>query len=227
MKKLIFTFLPLVAAVLFATSCSKDDNDNNEVAQDKTVSVTFTANVGESSGLSKITVARGKDKDGNEKGFAFTWEGNETINVFGPGNPTVKETTLDKENNKLTIVVEGLHANWTSVYFAVGDNDPNLTLQSPVFYVGSIADLGRVQRTATVTKDNIAADFTFDFPYAVVYNSSATNAHNLLYKTENATRYINIEPGKVCLVVAGVLIGKSMSDITTVTEAGKSYVLKD
>jgi len=223
MKKLIFTFLPLVAAVLFATtSCNKDDNDNNEVAQDKTVSVTFTANVGESSGLSKITVARGKDGDDNEKGFVFTWKGDETIEVSCEGgNPTVKKKTLDKD--KLTIEVEGLPANWTSVTFTVGSTELSGIVSGNDL---SVADLGEVKRTATVKKEKIA-DFTFDFPYAVVYNSS-TNSKTFYYKNGEDKGMVEVAAGKVRLVTENTEISKreDLSGSKQV-EAAKSYVLKD
>jgi hypothetical protein len=218
MKKLIFTFLPLVAAVLFATtSCNKDDNDNNEVAQDKTVSVTFTANVGESSGLSKITVDRG------EKGFTCTWEGEEEIKVSCEGgNPTVKKTTLDKD--KLTIEVEGLPANWTSVTFTVGSTELSGNVSENNL---SFADLGGVKRTATVPKEDIA-DFTFDFPYAVVYNSSSTNPHTFYYKNGEDEGMVEVAAGKVRLVTENTEISKSQDFANSKNvEAGKSYVLKD
>lgn len=44
MKNILFNMLPLLAAVLFATSCSKDDGSDNTVVPDTTTSVTTASN---------------------------------------------------------------------------------------------------------------------------------------------------------------------------------------
>jgi len=214
MKKLIFTFLPLVAAVLFATtSCNKDDGDNEEVAQNKTVTVTFTASVGESAGLSKITSGRGAN------GFTFSWNDSETITA-SIGNVTKTEK---KDNSNLEITVEGLPENWASVVFTVGETE--LGAGDVIMNDLSDTDLGNVKRTATASKndDGTISGCVFLFPYAVVYNSASTTQQ--FYYGDPATE-VTVAGGKVCLVAAGTLIGKSAEAVTTETIPATSYVLK-
>ena len=77
MKKILLRVMPLAAAIVFATSCSKDkDEVKPEDVTPKESSVTMTFKVGSSAGLSKI----GLIEDNGDFGVALKFDGNEVIN---------------------------------------------------------------------------------------------------------------------------------------------------
>lgn len=89
MKKM-FKTLPLVAAILFATSCSKDDN--NEVAEPAAKTVTVKMTVGyNSQSLSKVRVTGPSES----KMYTQTFEVDDVIEFSGDATGTV---TLEDAN---------------------------------------------------------------------------------------------------------------------------------
>ena len=92
MKKVFLRILPLAAAVLLATSCSKDENNDNAVVNDgqetvitkeKTVTVSGTAS--KKAGLSKISCADGTN---------LTFDGGEIISISGDEGNIHGDATL-------------------------------------------------------------------------------------------------------------------------------------
>ena len=82
MKKTFLRILPLMAAVLLASSCGKDDDNsvnpvvnNNEteqhptetVAENEYVTIPFSVGIAANEGLSKITCESYTDKEGHKK----------------------------------------------------------------------------------------------------------------------------------------------------------------
>ena len=100
MKKTFLRILPLAVAVLFATSCSKDENNDNNVVnngqenvvvKEKTVSVSGSVNV--KSGISKLATSNGTD---------ITFDGTEVID-FSDEEGKIHGSTTVAANGSFTV----------------------------------------------------------------------------------------------------------------------------
>ena len=97
MKRTFLRILPLAVAVLLATSCSKDENSDNNIVvngsqeivvnQEKCISVTGA--VDKKSSVSKLSC----------DGTNFSFDGGETIKFSGEGGKIHGETTVDADGN--------------------------------------------------------------------------------------------------------------------------------
>ena len=108
MKKILFKVLPIAAAIVLATSCSKDNDDSNnvinpenntptpEVVTPKTSSVTMSFKVNTSAGLSKIGIA----EDNGNLGVSPKFDGDEKIEFADAGNHVTGSVTLTAANLK-------------------------------------------------------------------------------------------------------------------------------
>ena len=97
MKKILLRVMPLAAAIVFATSCSKDkDEVKPEDVTPKESSVTMTFKVGSSAGLSKI----GLIEDNGDFGVALKFDGNEVINFTDADGLVTGSVTLTSSNLK-------------------------------------------------------------------------------------------------------------------------------
>ncbi len=97
MKKILLKVMPLAAAIVFATSCSKDkDEVKPEDVTPKESSVTMTFKVGSSAGLSKI----GLIEDNGDFGVALKFDGNEVINFSDDEGRVTGSVTLTSSNLK-------------------------------------------------------------------------------------------------------------------------------
>lgn len=97
MKKILLRVMPLAAAIVFATSCSKDkDEVKPEDVTPKESSVTMTFKVGSSAGLSKI----GLIEDNGDFGVALKFDGNEVINFTDAEGRVTGSVTLTSSNLK-------------------------------------------------------------------------------------------------------------------------------
>ncbi|MBO7463571.1 MAG: hypothetical protein J6T96_13335 [Bacteroidales bacterium] len=106
MKKILFKVLPIAAAIVLATSCSKDNEDSNnvinpenntptpEVVTPKTSSVTMSFKVNTSAGLSKIGIA----EDNGNLGVSPKFDGDEVINFADENNLVTGSVTLTSAN---------------------------------------------------------------------------------------------------------------------------------
>lgn len=106
MKKILFKVLPIAAAIVLATSCSKDNEDSNnvinpenntptpEVVTPKTSSVTMSFKVNTSAGLSKIGIA----EDNGNLGVSPKFDGDEVINFADADNLVTGSVTLTAAN---------------------------------------------------------------------------------------------------------------------------------
>lgn len=106
MKKILFKVLPIAAAIVLATSCSKDNDDNSnvvnptpdnptpEVVTPKTSSVTMSFKVNTSAGLSKIGIA----EDNGNLGVSPKFDGDEVINFADANNLVTGSVTLTAAN---------------------------------------------------------------------------------------------------------------------------------
>ncbi len=106
MKKILFKVLPIAAAIVLATSCSKDNDDSNnvinpenntptpEVVTPKKSSVTMSFKVNTSAGLSKIGIA----EDNGKMGVSPKFDGDEVINFADANNLVTGSVTLTSAN---------------------------------------------------------------------------------------------------------------------------------
>ena len=92
MKKVFLRILPLAAAVLLATSCSKDENNDNAVVNDgqetvitKEKTVTVSGKASKKAGLSKISCTDGTN---------LTFDGGEIISISGDEGNIHGDATL-------------------------------------------------------------------------------------------------------------------------------------
>lgn len=97
MKHFFLKTLPLAAAIVVATSCSKDkDEVKPEDVTPKESSVTMTFKVGSSAGLSKI----GLVEDNGDFGVALKFDGNEVITFTDDEGLVTGSVTLTSSNLK-------------------------------------------------------------------------------------------------------------------------------
>lgn len=97
MKKILLKVMPLAAAIVFATSCSKDkDEVKPEDVTPKESSVTMTFKVGSSAGLSKI----GLIEDNGDFGVALKFDVNDVITFTDDEGLVTGSVTLTSSNLK-------------------------------------------------------------------------------------------------------------------------------
>lgn len=98
MKNILFKILPLLAAVLFATSCGKDDDGDNSVVTDN--STTITDNTSTASDPVQVTV----DEDGVPTiPFSITiGKGDESLSKAGMDATTLKQYFDDDDKIRIT-----------------------------------------------------------------------------------------------------------------------------
>ena len=96
MKKTLLKVLPMVAAIVFATSCSKDDNTEPKPDVTSKSSVTMSFKVGSSNSLSKIGIA----EDNGQFGISPKFDGDEVINFADADNLVTGSVTLTAANIK-------------------------------------------------------------------------------------------------------------------------------
>lgn len=97
MKKILLKVMPMVAAIVFATSCSKDKNEvkpEDVTPKESTVNMSFK--VGTTAGLSKI----GLVEDNGDFGVALKFDGNEVINFTDADGLVTGSVTLTADNIK-------------------------------------------------------------------------------------------------------------------------------
>lgn len=114
MKRTFLTILPIAAALLLATSCSKDSDDNNvsiidnpqpavtieqpaEQPAETTVKIPFTVKVGDGESLSKIGYALQKDGDDND--------------IWNKVTRTFDDDDLATGTHPITLTVNGAETN--------------------------------------------------------------------------------------------------------------------
>lgn len=129
MEKTFLKFLPVAAAVLLATSCSKDNDgdnsvidnpatpvENNETAEHKSEPLTMTFTVSASANLSKIGIA-----DGAESGATVNpkFEVGDVIKFADASNLVTADVTLTTDQ----ISADGKSANFTVSSFSGTEDD--------------------------------------------------------------------------------------------------------
>lgn len=94
MKETLLKVLPMVAAIVFATSCSKDDNTEPKPDVTSKSSVTMSFKVGSSNSLSKIGIA----EDNGQFGISPKFDGDEVINFADAYKLVTGSVTLTAAN---------------------------------------------------------------------------------------------------------------------------------
>ena len=230
MKKVFLRILPLAAAVLLATSCSKDENNDNAVVNDgqetvitteKTVTVSGTAS--KKAGLSKISCADGKN---------LTFDGGEIISISGDdgnihgnaelaadGSFTVELSyPADKEESYLLdkSFTATIGTNPTDVKGSYGDID------------AAAADIYEVSSNVvalTQGEDGLAFSEAFSMCVEVAFvENKKSNAISVKVGENDA---VELAAGQICIVPAGATVIVTADGKTkTGTVAGEIYTIK-
>ena len=228
MKKVFLRILPLAAAVLLATSCSKDENNDNAVVNDgqetvitkeKTVTVSGTAS--KKAGLSKISCADGTN---------LTFDGGEIISISGDGGNIHGNAELaadgsftgelsypaDKEESYLLgkSFTATIGTNPTDVKGSYGDIDAA---------AADIYEVSSNEVTLTQGEDGLAFSEAFSMCVEVAFvENKKSNAISVKVGENDA---VELAAGQICIVPAGATVtadGKTK----TGTVAGEIYTIK-
>ncbi len=211
MKRFFIKMLPVMAAMLLATSCGKDDNDSNVVIDDNAVvdnsqpietvangitTITVTGKVSKAS-LSKVTVANNSDR-------TLQFEGGEKF-VFG------------KEN-------EG--SGWGTVEIADKDGKYTATLNFPT---GKETEFLAGSYTATLNEENS----TLPADELAVYDDLASAVQNAYYTIDftvqtndggNPYKLTSEGSSDIVVSIQSAFISASVSGWITVR--GESFYVK-
>jgi hypothetical protein len=230
MKKVFLRILPLAAAVLLATSCSKDENNDNAVVNDgqetvitkeKTVTVSGTAS--KKAGLSKISCENGTD---------LTFDGGETIHIKGD-NGQIHGDAILEANGSFTVELsypaeENLnYLNGQTVTATIGTKPENAT--------GEYADIDAAAeyvyeesnpaKTVTISVSDETCSFSAAFEMGVEVAFVKNEKSEAINVSVNDGTPVPLAAGKICIVPTGVKItadGKGKSS----TDAGKIYTIE-
>ena len=225
MKKTFLRILPLAVAVLLATSCSKDENNDNNIVNDKqetvvvkekTVSVSGSVNV--KSGISKLSTSNGKD---------ITFDGTEVIEFSGDDGKIHGSTTV-ASNGSFTVDLsypateELSYLNGKSLTATIGTAPTDVQVYSD--FATALAAAYEISNEVTL---NVSEE-TVTFSGNVVMNI------NVAFVKNEKTEAINVQVGEnetVTLAAGGVAIVPTGVKVTaddktkTSTEAGAIYTI--
>lgn len=231
MKKILIKYLPIVAAVLLATACSKDENNDtigdtaqpatelptqtNEDANDNYVAVPFSVKVDDGTSLSKIAYT---EADG-EKGKILSRElqpedvGKISLRVFGNGFKTI-ELPLQSTN-------EGGTVN----YYFEGQIEVE-SAQVQAFNNGEITLHGSFSTTpdAPITYSTTSLEHLANNCAHVYKASFASNANNVMFAEQNAYLAITHTNGENKTV--RIYIAPNNTDVTLNSD-GKIWLVVD
>ena len=226
MKKVFFRVLPLAAAVLFATSCSKDENSVNDepvnvVTKEKTVTVTGT--LSKKSNISKLSCADGEN---------LTFDGNETLLFSGDGGKIHGSTTLNTEPGAtvdFTVELsypddEGYVLNGQTVTATIGTEPTGVT--------GSYENINAAAKAVYEVSDPVtinASGNDFSFSGNIVMNVNVAFVKNekseAIDVSVNDGTPVSLTAGQICIVPAGVKVTADTKS-KSVTVAGQIYTIE-
>ena len=231
MKKILIKYLPIVAAVLLATACSKDENNDtigdtaqpateqptqsDEVVSVNYVTVPFSVKVDNGTSLSKIAYT---ETDG-EKGQVLSRElqpedvGKISLHVFGNGIKTI-DLPLQSTN-------EGGTVNY---YF--GGQIEVESAQVQAFNNGEITLHGSFSTTpdAPITFSTTSLEHLANNCAHVYKASFASNANNVMFTDQNAYLAVSIPTRKDQTV--HIYIQPNNRDLTLNSD-GKIWIVVD
>ncbi len=225
MKKTFLRILPLAVAVLFATSCSKDENNDNNIVNDKqenvvvkekTVSVSGSVNV--KSGISKLSTSNGTD---------ITFDGTEVIEFSGDEGKIHGSTTV-ASNGSFTVDLsypateELSYLNGKALTATIGTAPTDVQV-----YSDFATALAAAYETSNEVTLNVSEE-TVTFSGNVVMNINVAFVKNekseAISVSVNDGEAVSLAGGKICIVPTGVKV--TADDKTkTSTEAGAIYTI--
>ncbi|MBR4676798.1 MAG: hypothetical protein IKO99_02215 [Bacteroidales bacterium] len=226
MKKVFFRVLPLAAAVLFATSCSKDENsENNEpvnvVKQEKTVTVTGT--LSKKSDISKLSCANGVD---------LTFDGNETLVFSGDGGKIHGETTLHTEAGATVDFTVELSYPADASYDLDGKTVTATIGTAPTGVTGSYENINAAAKDVYEVSEPVtisASGNDFNFSDNIVMNVNVAFVKNeksaAISVSVNDGAAVSLASGKICIVPADVKVTADGKTKNT-TVAGQIYTIE-
>jgi len=236
MKRNFVKVLPLaLAAILFATSCSKDENNDNVVpdnqeqviGQEKTVSVKGSVNV--KSGISKLACTDGTN---------ITFDGGEEISFSGDGDKIHGKTTVDEDGN-FTVSLS-YPASEELEYYLNGKVLTATIGTAPTNATGSYDDINAavkdIYETGT-TQIEVRAMLNFSgsgISYDVSFLGNVEMGIEVAFVKNEKSEAINVSvndgapvslaAGKICIVPSGVKITAD-GKIKNTTVAGEIYTI--
>lgn len=256
MKKILIKYLPIVAAVLLATACSKDENNetigdtaqpateqptqSDEVVSGNYVTVPFSVKVDKGTSLSKIAYT---ETDG-EKGKVLSRElqpedvGKISLHVFGNGIKTIDlPLQSTKEGGTVNYYFGGQIEVESAQVQAFKNGEITLhgsfstTPDEPITY--STTSLQHLANNcAHVYKASFASNannvmFTEQNAYLAVTITNGGNQSDRIYIAPNHTEFTLNSDGKIWFVVDGAkYISNYNLGIYEKTEEGHIYNIK-
>ncbi len=234
MKRTFLRILPLAVAVLLATSCSKDENSDNNIVvngsqeivvnQEKCISVTGA--VDKKSSVSKLSC----------DGTNFSFDGGETIKFSGEGGKIHGETTVDAAGN---FTVDLYYpAEWKvkqldqkDLTATIGTNPTNVRGSYDSFddAVKDVYETGttHIQVLTRLDPTNFNESYIVDLwelPMNVEVAFVENEKSEAINVSVNDGTPVSLAAGKICIVPTGVKVaadGKTKNS----TEAGKIYTI--
>ena len=225
MKKTFLRILPLAVAVLFATSCSKDENNDNNIVNDtqenvvvkeKTVSVSGSVNV--KSGISKLSTSNGTD---------ITFDGTEVIEFSGDEGKIHGSTTV-ASNGSFTVDLsypateELSYLNGKALTATIGTAPTDVHV-----YSDFATALAAAYETSNEVTLNVSEE-TVTFSGNVVMNIEVAFVKNEKSEAINVSvndgAPVSLAAGKICIVPSGVKITAD-GKIKNTTVAGEIYTI--
>ncbi|MBR4677976.1 MAG: hypothetical protein IKO99_08230 [Bacteroidales bacterium] len=170
MKKTFLKFLPLTAAVLFATSCSKDENNDeknieNQPKVEKVV-IPFSVKVNTSNSISKIAYTQSGD---NVSQFNVNFEEKDAA---AGSAITMNITGDDIENTTLTLTQDGSDFKFVGdVTLAEGKTEDDFK-NGNISISGSFGTAGTTTVTSTTSLADVMSNCSHQ--YTTTFASNAT-----------------------------------------------------
>lgn len=245
MKRFLSMMLPVAAAIVLATSCSKDKDDNSnvvnptpdnptpEVVTSTTSSVQMSFKVNTSDGLSKIGIA----SDNGKLGITLKFDGDEKIEFADAGNLVTGSVTLTAANLKddgktaeFEVTFEGEDDNIEK--FKSGDITLTATIGSPLADITptSYTSLEEAMRANSyqVSKDAITfseSKSTITFVEQTAYLEIGLPVSNTTVKVNGNDYSLTLGRGWIALPVGTKVTSTELSLDEKEVTAAKIYTI--
>ena len=236
MKKSLFKILPVLAAVLLATSCGKDDNDNapasgrDGVHTVSTNAIPFTIRVNTGHSLKKVGYAEDPNP-GKEGYYNITFSDDDVANqlkmVIKEGNTVLGEPTLQPDKETFSGVIDPPSSNTADLTAVIttGSGSPvsySSTSLQALFENCAHTFLG------TFKLDDITVDLTDQNAYLAISMSKCQHKLDIKSGDADPTECQLSNDGKVWVAVpsgAALTVGSFLSKTADNVEAGNIYTI--
>ncbi len=236
MKKSLFKILPILAAVLLATSCSKDGNDNapapgrDGVHTVSTNAIPFTIRVNTGHSLKKVGYAKDPNP-GKEGYYNITFSDDDVANqlkmIIKEGNTVLGEPTLQPDKETFSGVINPPSSNTADLTAVIttGSGSPvsySSTSLQALFENCAHTFLG------TFKLGNKTVDLTDQNAYLAISMSKCQHKLDIKSGDADPTVCQLSNDGKVWVAVpsgAALTVGSFLSKTADNVEAGNIYTI--